>query len=225
MAPVIPVAWYLIVIPGTFSALSSASLPYPPSWRMESETEGGVQATGETLSTLWFVFSSAKNFRTQRTYILAAQAAIVVTELLSHESWFKDLPDNTQIAPNSGTLISLKVQKRYSKTFYGRIWKAPEVTSISDSFALIWLCDSLHCEEVSPAGVACNPRDARVKGVRNIPSPTNDQLPPRQEREAGHHPRLRQVRDEAGIGGRAREQFHAWYEVIVLPAANHHLHW
>ena len=67
-----------------------------------------------------------------------------------------------------------------------------------------------HCVEVSPAGVACNPRDARVKGVttRRI-SPTNDQLPPRQEREAGHHPRLRQVRDEAGIGGRAREQFHA----------------
>ena len=61
--------------------------------------------------------------------------------------------------------------------------------------------------EVNPAGVASNPRDARVKGMRTIPSPTDDQPPPRQEGEAVKMPSMRQVRDEAGVGGRAREQF------------------
>ena len=60
---------------------------------------------------------------------------------------------------------------------------------------------------VSPAGVACNPRDARVKGA-TIPSPTGDQPPPRQEREAVAFPWFRKVRDEAGVGGREREQLH-----------------
>ena len=60
-----------------------------------------------------------------------------------------------------------------------------------------------HLVEVSPAGVAYNPRDARVKGVirekRTIPSPTDDQPPPRQEGETGGRPRFGQVRDEAGV--------------------------
>ena len=63
--------------------------------------------------------------------------------------------------------------------------------------------------EVSPAGVASNPRDARIKGVKtSISSPTDDQPPPRQEGEAVAKPWLRQWRDEAGVRGRAREQFH-----------------
>ena len=64
---------------------------------------------------------------------------------------------------------------------------------------------------VSPAGVACNPRDARVKlitDIRTIISPTDDQPPPRQEREAVAFPWFRKVRDEAGVGGREREQLH-----------------
>ena len=65
-----------------------------------------------------------------------------------------------------------------------------------------------HCVEVSPAGVACNPRDARVKNDRIIVSPTDDQPPPRQEGEAVVSPFLRQLRDEAGVRGRWREQLH-----------------
>ena len=64
--------------------------------------------------------------------------------------------------------------------------------------------------EVSPAGVASNPGDARVKGVKTkTKSPTDDQPPPRQEGEAVARPWLRQIRDGAGVGGRAREQLHA----------------
>ena len=64
-----------------------------------------------------------------------------------------------------------------------------------------------HCVEVSPAGVACNPRDARVKEViRRISSPTDDQPPPRQEGEAVVRPSMRQLGDGAGVGG--REQLH-----------------
>ena len=62
--------------------------------------------------------------------------------------------------------------------------------------------------EVSPAGVASNPRDARVKLITII-SPTDDQPPPRQEEEAVARPWLRQWRDGAGVEGRAREQLHA----------------
>ena len=61
---------------------------------------------------------------------------------------------------------------------------------------------------MSPAGVACNPRDAIVKVVRTTVSPTDDQPPPRQEGEAVA-PSLRQFRDGAGVGGRAREQLDA----------------
>ena len=67
-----------------------------------------------------------------------------------------------------------------------------------------------HCVEVSPAGVACNPRDARVKGVTITISPTDDQPPPRQEGEGVAIPWLRQNRDGAGVRGRWREQLHTW---------------
>ena len=59
--------------------------------------------------------------------------------------------------------------------------------------------------EVSPAGVASNPRDARIKTTK---SPTDDQPPPRQEGEAVARPWLRQIRDGAGVGGREREQLY-----------------
>ena len=63
--------------------------------------------------------------------------------------------------------------------------------------------------EGSPAGVACNPREARVKvGTIKI-SPTDNQPPPREEGEAVTVPSVRQIRDGAGVGGRTREQFHA----------------
>ena len=62
-----------------------------------------------------------------------------------------------------------------------------------------------HCVEVSPAGVACDPRDARVKIVI-IVSPTDDQPSPRQKGEAVARPWLRQNRYEAGVRG--REQLH-----------------
>ena len=69
-----------------------------------------------------------------------------------------------------------------------------------------------HVEDGSPAAFACSPRYARVKGDKPIIvifSTTDNQSPPtpRKEGEAGARPFLRQVRDEAGVGGRAREQF------------------
>ena len=80
-----------------------------------------------------------------------------------------------------------------------------------------------HSVEGSPAGVACNPRDARV-----IHSPTDDQPPPRQEGEAVVSPFLRQLRDGAGVGGRAREQLNARDHYVIdadadADAADHHL--
>ena len=74
---------------------------------------------------------------------------------------------------------------------------------------LYW--EAPHCVEVSPVGVACDPRDARVKSVRTIIiiSPTDDQPPPRQEGEAVGKPSLRQIRDGAGVGGRTRKQLDA----------------
>ena len=64
--------------------------------------------------------------------------------------------------------------------------------------------------EVSPAGVACSPRDARVKVFRTK-SPTDDKPSPRQEGESVACHCLRQVRDGAlgaGVRGRAREKLH-----------------
>ena len=67
-----------------------------------------------------------------------------------------------------------------------------------------------HIVEGSPAVVACDPREARVKVVIIfIFSPTDNQPPLRQEGEARARPRLRQIRDGAGVGGREREQLHA----------------
>ena len=79
-----------------------------------------------------------------------------------------------------------------------------------------------HRGEVSPAGAASNPRDAGVKGVPLIMSPTDDQPPPRQEGEAVVKPFFRHIRDGAGVG--AREQLHAclWEDAIPV-AARHHL--
>ena len=79
-----------------------------------------------------------------------------------------------------------------------------------------------HRVEGSPAGVACHPRDAGVKVVTIIMSPTDDQPPPRQEGEAVALPSLRQIRDGAGVGGRAREQLHT-REAVAAKAADHHL--
>ena len=66
-----------------------------------------------------------------------------------------------------------------------------------------------HRVEGSPAGVACHPSDARVEVVRTIISPTDDQPPPRQEGEAWETSSLRQIRDGAVVGGRAREKLNA----------------
>ena len=76
--------------------------------------------------------------------------------------------------------------------------------------------------EVSPAGVACNPRGAGVKVATTIMSPTDDQPPLRQEGEARARPWLRQIRDGAGDGGREREQFNAGKDPEVGIVATHH---
>ena len=58
-------------------------------------------------------------------------------------------------------------------------------------------------------------------------SPTDDQPPPRQEGEAVVIPWSRQVRNEAGVGGCARDYFAAGEVVFVfgfaIIAAHHHL--
>ena len=78
-----------------------------------------------------------------------------------------------------------------------------------------------HRVEVSPAGVACNPRDARVEDATTV-IPTGDQPPSRQEGEAVSISCLRQIRDEAGVGGRAGKYLHTG-EVIARAAADYHL--
>ena len=87
-----------------------------------------------------------------------------------------------------------------------------------------------HIVEGSPAVVACDPREARVKVVIIfIFSPTDNQPPPRQEGEAVAIPSLRQIRDGAGVGGREREQLNAGEVAVVITvikasqAAHHHL--
>ena len=77
-----------------------------------------------------------------------------------------------------------------------------------------------HRVEVSPAGVACHPREAGVKVVRTIPSPADDHPPPRQEGEAVERPWLRKIRDGAGGGG--WEQLDIG-EVAAIVAADHDL--
>ena len=73
---------------------------------------------------------------------------------------------------------------------------------------------------MSPAGVACHPREAGVKVVRTIPSPADDHPPPRQEGEAVASPWLRKIRD--GAGGRGWEQLDIG-EVDAIVAADHDL--
>ena len=81
-----------------------------------------------------------------------------------------------------------------------------------------------HIVEGSPAVVACDPREARVKVVIIfIFSPTDNQPPPRQEGEAVARPWLRQVRDGAGVGGREREQFNTGEAVGAILSTDHHL--
>ena len=85
-----------------------------------------------------------------------------------------------------------------------------------------------HCVKVSPAGVAWDPRNARVSIATKGP-PTDDQPPPRQEGEAVGTPCFRQLWDRAGDRERAREQLDAWqlWGVPAAPihAADHHLPW
>ena len=64
-----------------------------------------------------------------------------------------------------------------------------------------------HLVEVSPAGVAYNPRYARVEDATTV-IPTRDQPPSRQEGEPVSISCLRQIRDEAGVGGRAGKYLH-----------------
>ena len=78
-----------------------------------------------------------------------------------------------------------------------------------------------HIVEGSPAVVACDPREARVKVVIIIIfSPTDNQPPPRQEGEAVAFPWLRKIRD--GAAGRGWEQFNIG-EVAAIVAADHDL--
>ena len=79
-----------------------------------------------------------------------------------------------------------------------------------------------HRVKVSPAGVACHPREAGVKVVKTtIISPADDHPPPRQEGEAVVRPWLRQIRDGAGGGG--REQLDTGEDVGAIRAAHYHL--
>ena len=75
----------------------------------------------------------------------------------------------------------------------------------------------------SPAEVACNPGEARVKWVKTIiNSSTDNQPPPRQEGEAVVSPWSGQIRDGAGVG--RREKFDAGDDLVVtIEAAHHHL--
>ena len=99
-------------------------------------------------------------------------------------------------------------------------------TGIGFYISWLWLWVAPHIVEVSPAGVACHPREAGVKvGPRRtipIPSPADDHPPPRQEGEAVFFPWLRKIRDGAGGGG--WEQFDI-RETVAIIAADHDLPW
>ena len=75
-------------------------------------------------------------------------------------------------------------------------------------------------EDGSPCGVACDPGYARA-----IQASTNNQAPIRQEGEAVALSRLWQVGDEAGVGGRAREDFDRFQVARAIPAAYYYLPW
>ena len=78
-----------------------------------------------------------------------------------------------------------------------------------------------HIAEVSPAGVACHPREAGVKARTIIGPPADDHPPPRQEGEAVAFPWLRKIRDGAGGGG--WEQFNIREVAAAIVAADHDL--
>ena len=76
-----------------------------------------------------------------------------------------------------------------------------------------------HRVEVSPDGVACCPREARIKS-RIVESPTYDQSPPRQEGEGVARPWMGKIRD--GAGGGEREHFDTGH-LAAIKAADHDL--
>ena len=98
-------------------------------------------------------------------------------------------------------------------------------TGIGFYISWLWLWVAPHRVEVSPAGVACHPREAGVKGVRMIPPPADDHLPPRQEGEGVARPWFRKIRD--GAGGRGWEQLDigGGEDAAATVAADHDLPW
>ena len=76
---------------------------------------------------------------------------------------------------------------------------------------------------MSPAGVACHPREAGGKFRTTIPPPADDHLPPRQEGEGVARPWFRKIRD--GAGGRGWEQFdiREVAAIAAIIAADHDL--
>ena len=80
-------------------------------------------------------------------------------------------------------------------------------------------------EDGSPCGVACDPGYARTSDmqVRAIQASTNNQAPIRQEGEAVALSSLRQVGDDTGVGGRAREDFDRFQVARAIPAAYYYL--
>ena len=69
------------------------------------------------------------------------------------------------------------------------------------------IIETPHVVEMGPCCVVYNPRYARVKGGRAIITSTHNKPPSGQEGEAVASSWSRQVRDGAGGGGRAGEQF------------------
>ena len=93
---------------------------------------------------------------------------------------------------------------------------------------MIFVVKCVPCgEDGSPCGVACDPGYARTSEmqVRWIQASTNNQAPIRQEGEAVALSSLWQVGDEAGVGGRAREDFDRFQVARAIPAAYYYLPW
>ena len=84
-----------------------------------------------------------------------------------------------------------------------------------------------HSVKEGPTVFANCPRKAGVKCVKaafliiEIPSSTNNELPPRQEGEAVVRSSFRQVWDGAGVGGRRREDFNRGEVEVVLSTYYH----
>ena len=81
-----------------------------------------------------------------------------------------------------------------------------------------------HIVEVSPAGVACNPREARVEDIERFVISTTDNQPlPGDEGEGVVTPSVRQVGDGAGMARQGtREQLHVGH-LISFDASHNHL--